>query len=258
MAVELAGARAYVTGGAQGIGRATATLLAESGATVAVSDVSEPALTSLEQEGLRIHCIPSDLSSPGGVAAALDAVEEWSGGSIDLLVNNVGYGGSNDFTSATDDSWEASFQLNLMSHVRTLRRLLPHMPPGGAVVNVASDLAKQPEAVPVEYGAMKAALLHVSKNLALTHSRIRVNAVLPGPVWTPLWAAPGGLVDQLAESWGVDRDEAVARYLRERHLPTGIADASDVAALIVFLLSPSARRITGAAVDLGGTTRSIL
>jgi NAD(P)-dependent dehydrogenase (short-subunit alcohol dehydrogenase family) len=128
-----------------------------------------------------------------------------------------------------------------------------------AVVNIASDLAKQPETLPMDYGACKAGVLHLTKALAKQYApRVRVNAVSPGPVWTRLWSRPGGVADQLASHYGVDRDAAVQRFLEDRQLPLGIGQPEDVAHAVVFLASPLAKFITGANLDIGGTVRGLL
>jgi len=256
----LTGKSVYITGGAQGIGLATARAFVGQGARVAVSNTPGASLDAAraELESADVHFIAADLTKAEEVQAANDDVHFWSGGQLDILVNNVGRGTSHDFLEATDEDWEFQFQLNLMSHIRTTRYFLPKMRPDAAIVNMASDLAKQPEAVPVEYGAMKAALLHLTKNLAQTYAPIRVNALLPGPVWTPLWSGPGGLIDQLVEKYGVDREAALAKYLEDRQMPVGIADPEDVANLVLFVVSPLSKSTTGAAIDLGGTIRGLL
>lgn len=255
----IAGKTAYITGGASGIGFSITQSLIDAGVRVALSNTPGESLEAAREHfGSAAHFVAADLTSADEVQAANDDIKYWSGGAPDILINNVGRGSDNDFLEATDDDWNYSFQLNLMSHIRTTRFFLPAMSPSSTVVNVASDLAKQPESVPVEYGAMKAALLHLTKNLAITYAPLRVNAVLPGPVWTPLWSRPGGLVDELAEKYGLDRDAALARYLQDRQMPLGIADPEDVANLVLFLASPLAKSITGAAVDLGGTIRGLL
>ena len=125
-----------------------------------------------------------------------------------------------------------------------------------SVVNIASDLAKQPETIPMDYGACKSALLHLTKALAKQYApRVRVNAVSPGPVWTRLWSRPGGMADRLSEQYGVDRDAAVQRFLEDRQMPLGMGQPVDVAHAVVFLASPLAKFVTGANLDLGGTLR---
>lgn len=249
----------YITGGAKGIGLAVAQAFVSAGARVAISNNAGAGLEEAKETlGPDVHTFAADMTKADEVRAANEDIQAWSGGAPDILINNVGRGSSNAFLEATDEDWDYSFQLNLMSHIRTTRFFLPAMSTDSTIINVASDLAKQPESVPVEYGAMKAALLHLTKNLALTYAPLRVNAVLPGPVWTPLWSGPGGLVDQLSAKSGLDREAALEQYLKDRQLPLGIAAPEDVANLILFLASPLAKSITGAAVDLGGTIRGLL
>jgi NAD(P)-dependent dehydrogenase (short-subunit alcohol dehydrogenase family) len=128
---------------------------------------------------------------------------------------------------------------------------------GGAVVNTGSDLAKQPEPAFIDYGASKAALLHLTKALAKQYAPIvRVNTVLPGPIWSRMWTRPGGIVDQLVEHYGGDRDAAVKRFLEDRQLPMGIA-------IRKTSRTPSFRLAVGevhhgAALDIGGTIRGLV
>jgi NAD(P)-dependent dehydrogenase (short-subunit alcohol dehydrogenase family) len=139
--------------------------------------------------------------------------------------------------------------------------LLPKMAEleGTAVVNTGSDLAKQPEPAFMDYGAFKAGLLYLTKALAKQYApRVRVNAVLPGPIWSRMWTRPDGIVDQLVAHYGVDREAAVKRFLEDRQMPMGIGQPDDVAHAIVFLASPRARFITGAGLDIGGTIRGLI
>jgi NAD(P)-dependent dehydrogenase (short-subunit alcohol dehydrogenase family) len=149
-----------------------------------------------------------------------------------------------------------------MGCVRMCRAFIPGMAAQGnaAIVNTGSDLAKQPEPGIMDYGVCKAGLLYLTKALAKQYApHVRVNAVLPGPVWTRMWTRPGGLADQLVQQYGVeDRDAAVKRFLEDRYLPLGIGQAEDVANAVVFLASPLAKFITGAALDIGGTLRGLI
>lgn len=265
MNLELAGKTAYVTGGAQGIGAAIATRLAGEGVRVAIADVSgedlrrnRPAWVAGSLEPVLIE---ADLSTARGVAGAVDAAIAGLGAVPDILVNNVGVAVSRAFVDIDDAAWTSTFELNFMSYVRTSRLLVPRMVQrsDAAVVNISSDLAKQPESVPADYGSMKAAILYLSKALAQEFApAVRVNAVLPGPVWTGLWSRPGGVVDKLAELYGLGREAALEKYLQDRQLTLGIADVDDVASLVTFLVSPLARRINGSAFDVGGTIRGLL
>jgi NAD(P)-dependent dehydrogenase (short-subunit alcohol dehydrogenase family) len=250
MDLQLAGKRAFVTAGAHGIGEAIANVLTCEGVSVVVADVDAEAL------GDRwAGTIAADLSTAEGVERAL----EFLGDAPDILVNNLGVGNSGSFEELDDERWRRSFDINLMGCVRVCRALLPKMPPGSAVVNIGSDLAKQPEPGLMDYGACKAGILYLTKALAKQYApKIRVNAVLPGPVWTRMWTRPGGIVDQLVEHYGTDRDGAVERFLQDRQLPLGIGRPEDVANAVAFLASPLAKFITGASLDIGGTLRGLV
>ena len=128
-----------------------------------------------------------------------------------------------------------------------------------SVVNTGSDLAKQPEPGFMDYGTCKAGLLYLSKALAKQYApAVRVNTVLPGPIWSRMWSRPGGIVDQLVEQYGLDRAASVKKFLEDRQMPMGIGNPEDVAHAVVFLASPLARFITGAGLDIGGTIRGLV
>jgi NAD(P)-dependent dehydrogenase (short-subunit alcohol dehydrogenase family) len=265
MDMQLAGRSAYITGGAQGIGAAVAARLSAEGVRVAVSDIAGDELRTHRDEWTcdagEPVLIEADLSTARGVRAATEEAIAGLGGVPNILVNNVGVAISRAFTDIDDESWTATFELNFMSYVRTSRLLVPRMAEAGpaAVVNMSSDLAKQPESVPADYGSMKAAILYLTKALAQEFApAVRTNAVLPGPVWTGLWSRPGGVVDRLADLYGTDRDAALERYLKDRQLTFGIAEPDDVAAMVTYLVSPIAGRINGSAFDVGGTIRGLV
>ena len=255
----ITGKLAFVAAGAHGIGAAAADLLTAEGARVIVADSDGAALN--EQPGRWHATVTADLSTAAGVDEAVAHVVQTFGRAPDILVNNLGVGNATPFEEISEEGWERSFNINLMGSVRTLRALLPRMADlqGTAVVNTGSDLAKQPEPAFMDYGACKAGLLYVTKALAKQYApKIRVNAVLPGPVWSRMWTRPGGIVDQLVAHYGVEREAAVKQFLEDRQMPMGIGQPEDVAHAIVFLASPRARFITGAALDIGGTIRGLI
>jgi len=259
MNLEIADKLAFVSAGAHGIGRAAADLLAAEGASVIVADKDAGALEAHAEPWL--STVTADLATARGVEDAIAHVRATFGRAPDILINNLGVGGSTPFEETPDDQWERSFNVNLMGTVRLCRALLPEMAEreGGAVVITGSDLAKQPEPGFMDYGSFKAGLLYLNKALAKQYApRVRINSVLPGPIWSRMWTREGGIVDQLVEHYGVDRDEAVQRFLADRQMPMGIGDPEDVAQAIVFLASPAASFITGAALDIGGTIRGLI
>lgn len=261
MELGLEGKTAYVTGGAEEIGRATVVALAQEGVRVAVSDLDSEGLADIERElGPAVITIEADLATVHGARAAAEHVLAKFGGAPNCLVNNVGGSASQGFDELSDAGWMRSFELNFVSHVRTTKVIAGAMAANGpyAIVNMASDLAKQPETVPADYGCMKSALLHLTKILALQMApRTRVNAVLPGPTWTGLWHKPGGVIPSLAAARGTDEEEALNHYLKDRQLAMGMGQPEEVANAILFLLSPLAARVNGAALDIGGTQRGL-
>ena len=259
MDYQLKGKLAYVAAGAHGIGEAIADLLTQEGAEVIVSDCDADVLRQKSRKWR--DTVTADLATAAGVEAATTYVTEHFGRAPDILINNLGVGDSIPFPEITDDKWERSIAVNLMGTVRACRALLPQMAARGtgAVVNTGSDLAKQPEPGFVDYGACKAALLYVTKALAKQYApAVRVNAVLPGPIWSRMWTRPGGIVDQLVQLYGLEREESVARFLHDRQMPMGIGHPEDVAHAVVFLASPLARFVTGATLDIGGTIRGLI
>lgn len=259
MDYQIAGQTAFVSAGAHGIGAAIANLLSQEGATVVVADQDAAALGNASKK--YAGTIAADLSTGEGVDRAVQYVLDVFKGPPDILINNLGVGDAAPFTEVTDERWARSFQINIMGTVRACRALVPKMAErgSGAVVNTGSDLAKQPEPAFMDYGACKASLLYITKALAKQYApKVRVNTVLPGPIWSRMWTREGGIVDQLVAHYKVDREEAVRRFLEDRQMPMGIGQPEDVAHAVVFLASPLAKFITGAGLDIGGTIRGLL
>jgi NAD(P)-dependent dehydrogenase (short-subunit alcohol dehydrogenase family) len=256
---QIKDATAFVAAGAHGIGEAIANLLTQEGARVIVADVDRDALA--ERAGRWQATVTADLATASGVDRAVAQVVDRFGGPPDILISNLGVGNSTPFDQLTDDQWARSIDVNLLGTVRLCRAIVPRMAERGAgsVVITGSDLAKQPEPGFVDYGACKAGLLYLTKALAKQYApHVRINTVLPGPIWSRMWTRPGGIVDQLVEHYGTERDTAVRRFLEDRQMPMGIGYPEDVAHAVVFLASPRARFITGAALDIGGTIRGLI
>jgi NAD(P)-dependent dehydrogenase (short-subunit alcohol dehydrogenase family) len=256
---QLKGQLAYVSAGAQGIGEAIANLLTQEGAAVIVADQDEMAL---REKSKNWHgTVVANLATGPGVDKAVNYALDKFGRAPDILINNLGVGNSTPFEDISDDRWAQSIEVNLMGTVRTCRAMVPKMAArgSGSVVNTGSDLAKQPEPGFIDYGACKAAMLYLTKALAKQYApTVRVNTVLPGPIWSRMWTRPGGIVDQLVQHYGLDRDASVKRFLEDRQMPMGIGSPEDVAHAVVFLASPLAKFITGAGLDIGGTIRGLI
>ena len=245
MDLDLAGKVCLVTGSTAGIGYEVASRLAAEGAHV----VS----TGRRDEGPGELHVAADLTERGGgdrvVAAAVESF-----GRIDCLVNNAGGTDIRTLAELTDDDWQRSFELNLMTAVRTTRAAVPHMQPGSAIVNVSSTAAKRPSLGMPDYSVLKAALLSYSRLVADVHAAdgIRCNAVTPGPTATDAWLGAGGLAAQQG-----DRDEVLAKVAAGRPLGR-LAEPGEIADVIVFLLSPRAAYVTGAAWSVDGGTVPII
>lgn len=267
MQTGLAGKTVLITGAASGIGRATAVGFAKEGAHVAMidRDSAELSITAgmVQQHGVSAIKAEGDLSSAAGVRSSVDEVVRQLGAGLDILVNNVGYADPKTFLETTDEQWERTFQLNFMSAVRVTRQLLPLLreKERAVIVNNTSDLGRQPEGAPADYGALKAALLSVTKSLARSEGpKIRVNAVAPGPVWTPFWSRPGGFADGLAAIHAMPPRQAVDHEMKLRQLPLErLGEPDEVANIIVFLASDLASYVTSSVwgVD-GGSIRSLI
>jgi NAD(P)-dependent dehydrogenase (short-subunit alcohol dehydrogenase family) len=241
-----------VTGSTGGIGLATARMLAEEGAQVVTSGRSEaPGV------GEALHVV-ADLSDPEAPAELIRRATEL--GPVGCLVNNVGMAYQTDFDALTDEQWDEMWQLNVMSYIRTIRAALPELlGRGGSIVNVSSTAGKRPSTSMPNYTVTKAAVLSLSRLVADLYAKdgIRCNAVAPGPTATDAWLAPGGLADQQAERTGKSRDEVLEAVASGRPLGR-LAEADEIAAVIVFLCSDRASYVTGSAWSADGGTVPII
>jgi NAD(P)-dependent dehydrogenase (short-subunit alcohol dehydrogenase family) len=231
-----------VTGSTGGIGLETAKLLRAEGATVVTT-------------GRSGGDVRADLSRAGEPERVVGETIERHG-RLDVLVNNVGYSEIRKLEDVTDDVWQASFEINLLSAVRATRAALPGMRERGAgtIVNVSSTAAKRPSTGMPDYSVLKAALLSYSRLVADLYAKdgIRCNAVTPGPTATNAWLGEGGLADQQGE-----RDEVLAKVAGGRPLGR-LAQPEEIAAVIAFLCSPRSSYVTGAAWSADGGTVPII
>lgn len=256
---RLVGKTALVIGaGSSGVGwgngKATAVALARAGAAVVCVDQRLEAAAEtagiIDAEGGRAVALAADATDAASVAEVVAAVlEEF--GAIDVLDNNVGIAESAGLLEMTEESWDRVMRVNVTSAFLTMRAVIPHMvrQGGGAIVNIASIAGIRHLGLPyASYYASKAALLHLSRTTAVEFAphRIRVNAVLPGAMNTPLVAAAA------QEFYGdIELDELWAR--RTAQVPIGLGgEGWDVAAAVVFLASEDARYITGADLVVDG------
>jgi 2-keto-3-deoxy-L-fuconate dehydrogenase len=236
---DFSGLSAIVTGGASGIGLATATLLAARGARVACldlhPDVEKPLL------GLRAD-VTDDASVRTAVSAAADAL-----GGIDIVINNAGIGAQGTIEDNDDDEWQHVLNLNVIGMIRTARAALPHLRRSehAAIVNTCSIAATAGLPQRVLYAASKGAVLSMTLAMAadLVQEGIRVNCVNPGTVDTP-W------IGRLLAKAG---DPAAERAALEARQPTGrLVSADEVAGAIAYLAGPLSAATTGTSLAVDG------
>ena len=237
---DFEGLVAVVTGGASGIGLATAELLASRGATVAVLDLKPDNLPG-KLAGFR-----ADVSSNDEVVAAIDAVVERFG-RIDIVVNNAGIGAQGDVSANDDDEWHRVLDINVVGMARVSRAALPHLrkSPSAAIINTCSIAAWAGLQARALYSASKGAVLSLTLAMATDHlaDHIRVNCVCPGTADTP-WV--GRLLDTAPDP----EAERVALAARQ---PMGrLVSADEVANAIVYLASPLSASTTGTALAVDG------
>ncbi|MGW3419437.1 SDR family NAD(P)-dependent oxidoreductase [Streptomyces phaeochromogenes] len=237
---DFEGLKALVTGGASGIGLATAELLASRGAQVAVLDLDP---TSVEKPLLGYQAdVTDDESVRRAVAAAVADL-----GGLDVLINNAGIGAQGTVEDNEDEVWHRVLDVNVVGMVRTARAALPHLRKSShaTVVNTCSIAATAGLPMRALYSASKGAVLSLTLAMAADHVRegIRVNCVNPGTVDTP-WV--GRLLDAAT-------DPAAERAALEARQPTGrLVTASEVAGAVAYLASPLSGATTGTALAVDG------
>jgi NAD(P)-dependent dehydrogenase (short-subunit alcohol dehydrogenase family) len=207
---KLEGKCALITGGDSGIGRAVAVLYAREGADVAISYLPEEqpdadeTLRAVEAEGRRCVLIPGDLSEPRFCKDLIDqTVNEL--GKLDILVSNAAHQNRKEsLDELTDEELETTFEINILAYIRLCRAALKHMKPGAAIIATSSETGIMGSAQLPDYSATKGAINAFTKTLAqnLVGKGIRVNAVAPGPVWTPLNPSDDGMTPEKVAKFG--------------------------------------------------------
>ena len=207
---RLAGKVAIVTGGDSGIGRATAVLFAREGAKVAIAYLEEHddariTRDACEAEGVEVLLSAGDLGDPDHCRGLVDAViEKW--GRLDVLVNNAGeQHPDEDVTDITAEQLQRTFQTNIFSMFYLVQAARPHLQSGAAIVNCTSVTMYKGAPILLDYSATKGAITAFTRSLSenLVADGIRVNAVAPGPIWTPLNPC-GGQPPENMDDFGED------------------------------------------------------
>lgn len=244
---------ALVAGGAGGMGGAIARRFARQGIRVALADLAGPALEAQARAlGPVAATIPTDIRSPAACDAVVAAVLGWAG-RIDILVNAAGVWLEGPAADVTEAAWDQVMGVNLKGAFFLIRAALPHLPRGASIVNIASDAGLVGNSGAAVYCASKGGLVLLTKALALELAPrgIRVNAVCPGDVDTPMIAFQ-------AERYGNGDPEGYRRALLAHYPQAETArfiTADEVARMVDYLCESSAAPVTGAAlsIDFGVT-----
>lgn len=248
---RLEGRRALITGADSGIGAAVAIAFAREGADVALSYLPEEEEDAqyisrvIEESGRTALRLPGDLADPEYCRAVVDEAAAGLGG-LDALVNNAGRQISVEHVEDLDDEqWTSTFDVNIRAIYRVSKAALRHLEPGSTIVNTTSIQAYNPSPHLLDYASTKAAINNFTKGLGqqLAPRGIRVNAVAPGPIWTPLQVSDGQPKDALP-------DFGKSTPLGRAGQPTELAPA------YVFLTSPESSYVIGETLHVNGGTPS--
>jgi len=249
---KLQGKAALITGGDSGIGRAVAVIYAREGADVAIiylpaeQEDAEETRRAVEAEGRKCQLFPGDVCDPQFCRDVVERTVQGLG-KLDILVNNAAYQDrKKGLEQITDEEWERTFQTNIHAYFRLARAALPHLKPGSAIIATSSITGLEGNASLLDYSATKGAINAFTKSLAqnLIAKGIRVNAVAPGPVWTPLNTADQGATSKKVSEFGQQ-----TQYGRP-------AQPEEIAPVYVFLASDAdSSYVTGEIISqLGGET----
>lgn len=243
---RLTGRKALITGGDSGIGAATAIAFAREGADVVITyleqeeEDAQKIADIIREEGRTVAAVPGDLRDKPFAQKLVDETIKALGG-LDILVNNGGKQVATEFENIDDEQLEATYDVNILAMFRLVRAALPHLEPGSAIINTTSIQAYDPSPTLVDYASTKAAINNFSKGLAmaLAPKGIRVNAVAPGPIWTPLQPSGGQQPEDLPE---FGHSTALGRAGQ----PTELAPA------YVFLASSESSYVIGETLNVNG------
>jgi NAD(P)-dependent dehydrogenase (short-subunit alcohol dehydrogenase family) len=244
---RLAGRKALITGGDSGIGRAVAIAFAREGADVVINylpdeqEDAEETLDIIKAEGHKALAIAGDITSEAFCNELVNKSVQ-ALGSIDILVNNAG---KQQFVKTLEDitteQFVKTYQTNVFAMFWIIKAALPHLPPGASIINTTSIQSYQPSPGLLDYSSTKGAITTFTKSLAkmLIEKGIRVNAIAPGPIWTPLQQSGG-------------QPEEKLKHFGEK-VPMGRAgQPAEVAPAFVFLASQESSYITAEVIGVTG------
>jgi len=211
---KLTGKVALITGGDSGIGRAVALIYAREGADVAIAflpseqEDAEEVRRAVTATGRRCLLLAEDLTTAGAPENLVQQTVSQLG-QLDILVSNAAYQNRKETLAEIDDAeFDKTYRTNVLAFFQLAKAAVPHLREGSAIIVTASIQGKQPSAELVDYASTKAALISMTKSLAkqLVSKGIRVNAVAPGPVWTPLNAVDSGQPAEKVGKFGADSE----------------------------------------------------
>jgi len=263
---ELSGRVAFITGGSRGIGLAIAEAMAKEGASIAIcgrdKKTLDAAVQSLKKERILCKGYITDAVNPKDVTLTINHIKN-DFGRLDILVNNIGgVRQFSNFEKLTDLEWQEVFDVNIMSMVRFTRALFPLLrsSPCGRIINIASVAGKRPGNFNPHYGAMKAAMIHLSKYLSNQWGKygILVNSISPHTVKGGVWhrdVASKAIREKLTIE---QAEEKMAEDVASKTVLNGVVELDDVTNLAVYLASDKAKFITGLCLTIdGGAVNSI-
>lgn len=236
---------ALVTGAGSGIGRATALRLAEEGAQVALADINEQALADTREalpKGCEAISVVTDVRDSASCAAAVEACAE-SFGQLDILCNIAGIALCQHLTDISDEQWQRVMDINLNGVFFMCRAAIPQLVASkGCIINMSSSAGLEGQVYNSAYCASKAGVLMFTKSLAIEFSKqeVRVNAVCPGMVKTPL-----------TDNFSMPENADMQLMGKLFPLLEG-AEPEEIAAAVAYLASAEARFVTGAALPIDG------
>jgi meso-butanediol dehydrogenase/(S,S)-butanediol dehydrogenase/diacetyl reductase len=247
---ELDGKVALITGAGSGIGQGIAKVLAREGADVVLTDIDTGNVERVAAE-LGGSSLEHDVTSWDSCIRTVERVVDEKG-RIDVLVNNAGVSSGVAFAELDEAEWDRVNDVNAKGVFLTTRAVVPHMIErrSGSIVSISSMAGKEGLPLLAHYCATKFAVIGITQSLAkeLAEYDIRVNAVCPGVVRTPLWEP---LLDQLSESRGISREEAWQEFVDP--IPLGRPqEPEDIGEAVAFLASDRARNMTGQGINVTG------
>ncbi|HEX2137879.1 MAG TPA: 3-hydroxybutyrate dehydrogenase [Microvirga sp.] len=254
----LDGKVAVITGSTSGIGLGIARQMAAAGAAIVLNGLGKPeevssTLSALEREfGVAAIFSPADMSDPVSIRGLIETTLD-TYGRLDILVNNAGIQHVSPIDQFPVEKWDAVLAINLSSAFHTTRLAIPVMRQqgGGRIINIASAHALVGSPFKSAYVAAKHGIVGLTKVVALetAEHNITCNAVCPGYVWTPLVEAQ---IEGQAKSHGIPREQVIRDVLLAQQAIKRFATVDEIGALSVFLASPAAASITGAALPVDG------